>query len=62
MGLCSCKDNVLRGASGAMPAGEPVAYRRSVDRTEGVRMRRRRERMSERESEVAAAGGLDDAA
>jgi len=35
MGLYSQKDNVSRGASGVMPAGEPVAHRRSVDRTEG---------------------------
>lgn len=59
IGLCSHKDNVLRGESGAMPAGEPVAHRRSVDRTEEVRMRRRREAS---EVAAAAAGGLDDAA
>jgi len=45
----------LRGASGVMPAGEPVAHRRSVEL-------RGKDEGSEQASKVAAADGLDDAA
>lgn len=51
MGLCSCKDNVLRDAPGAVLAREPVAHRevgrpneRGKDEGEGSERERGRRR------------------